>query len=155
MRMRFNYGLLFGVLFLLANSLQAQQRLQGLFEGHLTVGGLESSGKLRLEMFLRFEGQKVNGRSYVHLGKGQVVEMELSGYLYSDFSIYLQEIKHIPGHEGDALKPPYFRRYQMQYSGNFEEVILTGFWQEVTDMPMGKQRAIGRVRLRKVNGSKA
>ena len=154
--MQFRYGpLLFGLLLLMTSSLGAQKRLEGLFEGYLTVGGLESSRKLRLEIFVRFKGQEINGRSYVHLGRGQVVEMELSGYLYGDFSVYLQEIRHIPANEEDKVKPPYFRKYQLQYGGNFEEVILTGFWQEETDVPLGKQRAIGRVRLRKVNSSKA
>ena len=63
----------------MTSSLGAQKRLEGLFEGYLTVGGLESSRKLRLEIFVRFKGQEISGRSYVHLGKGQVVEMELSG----------------------------------------------------------------------------
>jgi hypothetical protein len=155
MCMQVKFTILIGLFFLLCSSLEAQKRLQGLFEGSLTVGGLESSQKLKLEMFLRFDGQEISGRSYVHLAKGQVVEMELQGYLYSDFSVYLQEIRHIPANEEDQVKPPYFRKYQMQYSGNFEEVILTGFWQEETEVPLGKQRVIGKVRLRKINGSKA
>ncbi len=155
MCMQVKFAILIGLFFVFSSSLDAQKRLQGLFEGSLTVGGLESSQKLKLEMFLRFDGQEISGRSYVHLAKGQVVEMELQGYLYSDFSVYLQEIRHIPANEEDQIKPPYFRKYQMQYSGNFEEVILTGFWQEETEVPLGKQRVIGKVRLRKINGSKA
>jgi hypothetical protein len=136
-------------------ALVAQERLQGLFEGTLTVGGLESSRKLRIELFLRFTGREISGRSYVYLEKGQMVEMELRGYMYRDFSVYLQEIRHIPPDRPDQVRPPYFRKYQLQYSGNFEEVKLNGFWQEETAQPLSTGRAIGKVSLRKVKGSKA
>lgn len=153
--MQIRVWILLSAVFLWAPGAGAQERLQGLFEGTLTVGGLESSRKIRLEMFLRFKGQEISGRSYVHLENRQVVEMELKGYLYGDFSVYLQEVGYIQSDEQSPEQPPYFRKYQMQYSGNFEEVILTGFWQEETDAPLGEKRELGRVRLRKVKGSKA
>ena len=155
MPMQVKFAILIGFFCLLFSSLGAQERLQGLFEGYLTEGGIASSRKIRLEMFLRFKGHEISGRSYVHLGEGKVVEMELKGYLYGDFSVYLQEVRYIPMDDKKQEKAPFFRKYQMQYSGNFEEVVLTGFWQEETETPLGTKRAIGKVRLRKVRGSKA
>ncbi|MBK6947868.1 MAG: hypothetical protein IPH16_07215 [Haliscomenobacter sp.] len=135
--------------------MQAQKRLEGLFQGNLTVGGLSSSRKMKVEMYLKIDKQQVEGRSYVHLGPGKTVEMRLRGIFYGDFSIYLEEVQEIlPGASGQAIAP-YPRKYQLMYSGHFDDVQLTGFWQQVIDAPFDKKRHLGRIKLTKVQASKA
>ncbi len=150
---------LFAVLFVLglcvSPSLHAQKRLEGLFQGSLTLGGLGSSRKVKVEMYLKIDKKQVEGRSYVHLAPGKTVEMQLRGIFYDDFSIYLEEVGEIqPGAPGQA-NAPYPRKYQLMYSGHFEDVQLTGFWQQVIDTPFDKKRHLGRIKLAKVLASKA
>lgn len=140
---------------LLPAALFAQKRLEGLFEGTITLGGLESSRAIRVEMYLKINQQQVSGRSYVHLKEGKTVEMELRGWFYEDFSIYMEEFREITPRDEEAGAAPFFRKYQLKYGGNFDDVRLTGFWQEVTETPFSKQRQLGRVRLAKVKTSKA
>ena len=151
MRCIFTAGLIF---FLYAGTTYSQERLQGLFEGTLTLGGLESSRRLRLEMAIRIQDGRVSGRSYVHLGRNEILEMELRGYFYQDFSIYVEEIKEI-ALPGEKPLSPYPRKYQLKYSGSFEEVFLNGFWQQASDAPLEEGLQLGRVRLRKTRGGKA
>lgn len=151
MRCIFTTGLIF---LLCTGATYSQERLQGLFEGSLTLGGLESSRRLRLEMILRIEDGRVSGRSYVHLGRNEILEMELRGYFYQDFSIYLEETKEI-GLPGEKSLSAYPRKYQLKYSGSFDEVYLNGFWQQVSEAPLEEGRQLGRVRLRKTRGGKA
>jgi hypothetical protein len=136
MRCIFTAGLIF---FLYTGTTYGQERLQGLFEGTLTLGGLESSRRLRLEMAIRIQDGRVSGRSYVHLGRNE---------------IYLEETKEI-ALPGEKPLSPYPRKYQLKYSGSFEEVFLNGFWQQASDAPLEEGRQLGRVRLRKTRGGKA
>lgn len=132
----------------------SQQRLEGLFEGILTVGGLDGSGTQRLEMYLKIDRRQISGRSYLHLAGNKTIEMEIRGVFYQDFSIYLEEIAPVNAIE-DLKQAPFPRKYQLMYSGSFDEVILTGFWQQVSDSPLDDKRQIGRVKLKKVRNNKA
>ncbi|MBK8044642.1 MAG: hypothetical protein IPK21_19440 [Haliscomenobacter sp.] len=135
--------------------LQAQKRLEGLFQGELTIGGLGSSRKIKVEMYLKINKRQVEGRSYVHLAPGKTVEMHLQGVFYDDFSIYLEEVQEIAPGAPEQTTSPYPRKYQLRYSGHFDEVQLTGFWQQVIDTPFDKKRHLGRIKLVKVQASKA
>lgn len=132
----------------------AQERLQGLFEGTYTVGGINSAVMRKMEMYIRISGTRITGRSYIHEGRGKPTELELSGVLFNDFSVYLEETGMVPDGNSGVLVP-IFRKYQLKYSGDFEEVWMKGFWQEVSDAPLDEKRRIGRVQLRKVRADKA
>lgn len=132
----------------------SQQRLEGLFEGTLTIGGLDGAASQRLEMYLKIDRRQISGRSYVHLAGNKTIEMELRGVFYQDFSIYLEEVAPVDGVE-DAKQAPFTRKYQLMYSGSFDEVLLTGFWQQASDSPLDDKRQIGRIKLKKVRNNKA
>ncbi len=136
-------------------SLFGQARLEGLFEGTITLGGLESSQKMRVDMFLKINQYEITGRTYAHTSEGKVVEMELRGWRYEDYSVYLEETREVVHRDGEPEQAPMKRKYQLRYGGNFNEVQLTGFWQEITDTPFNKQRQLGKVKLVKVKSSKA
>lgn len=142
-------------LFLVNSPSHAQKRLEGLFQGELTVGGLGSSRKIKVEMYLKIDKRQVEGRSYVHLAPGKTAEMQLRGIFYDDFSIYLEEVQEVSPRASEQASAPYPRKYQLLYSGHFEEVQLTGFWQQVIDTPFDKKRHLGRIKLTKIQASKA
>lgn len=133
----------------------AQKQLSGLWEGVITKGGLDARDGYKFELYLELEGNRIKGRSYVYLDKGQVIEMDLRGYLYSDRSIYLQESEFIPM-EGSKALPDFFRKYQMIFSRSIWENKLEGYWQEVVEqLPLDDRRERGRIFLKKKDSSKA
>lgn len=135
-------------------TLRAQDRWQGLYEGTYTVGGINSSVTRKMELYIRIAGTRISGRSYIYEGKAKPLEIEISGMLFNDFSVYLEETGVVS--EGvESTSSPILRKYQLKFSGNFEEVWMKGFWQEVSDAPLDEKRRIGRVQLRKVRADKA
>ena len=136
-------------------SLSAQEQLNGLWEGVLTKGNLESRDGYRFELYLKVEGSGITGRSYLYLEKGKIVEMELSGYIYEDRSVYLKEEEWIP-REGITMDPPFLRKFQLLYSRSIWENKLEGYWQEL--VPGGevlKTKEYGRIFLKRFTPDKA
>ena len=144
------------LLFLLSGCslLYAQHHLEGLWEGVMTEGGLHGNDGYKFELLIRLEGSKIEGRSYVHLEEGKVIEMDIRGYLYQDRSIHLQDIEFIPA-AGSELLPPFSRKYQMIYTRSIWESKLEGFWQEMIVTPFDERRERGRILLTKKLESKA
>ena len=136
-------------------ALSAQTTLDGLWRGTLTVGGIKSTQGYPFEVYLERDGRTVTGRSYLHLGEGQVVEMHLSGRMYDDLSIYIDEVEFI-NDDGDSYEPPFLRKYQLAWRRGIYEGSLNGYWQEIrtTDL-MEESRERGRIFLRKVIAKKA
>lgn len=133
----------------------AQEQLNGLWEGVLTRGNLEVSDGYRFELYLKVEGARITGRSYLYLEKGKIVEMELSGYIYEDRSVYLKEEEWIP-REGITMDPPFLRKFQLLYSRSIWENKLEGYWQEL--VPQGevlKTKEFGRIFLKRFTPDKA
>ncbi|MDP4709781.1 MAG: hypothetical protein NWR67_14935 [Saprospiraceae bacterium] len=136
-------------------SLSAQEQLNGLWEGVLTRGNLEARDGYRFELYLKVEGARITGRSYLYLEKGKIVEMELSGYIYEDRSVYLKEEEWIP-REGITMDPPFLRKFQLLYSRSIWENKLEGYWQEL--VPQGevlKTKEYGRIFLKRFTPDKA
>ena len=148
--MKFFYALF---LLLLTSPVSGQKLLGGLWKGTMTVGGLDSGKEIKFELFLEVKGKKLKGRSYVHLAPGKVIEMNVKGKLFEDRSLYLHEIEFIAP-EGVDFEPPFNRKYQLTYYRSFEST-LNGFWQEIITSPFDDYRERGRIKLKKVDESKA
>lgn len=135
-------------------SLTAQENLEGLWKGTITAGGLESEDSYTFELFLKKEGKKLTGKSYVHLERGKVIEMEVRGWLYGDMSIYMTDGEFIPV-KGTGVKPRFYRKYQLMYRPSIWKTTLNGYWQEVIPQPFFDGRDRGRIFLKKVESEKA
>lgn len=133
--------------------LEAQKGLSGLWKGTLTIGGINSSKEVKMELYLEVKGKKLKGRSYVHIAPGKTIEMDVKGKLFDDRSLYLHEIKFIST-EDESFLPPFNRKYQLSYHRSFDST-LKGFWQEILTSPLDDHRERGRVNLAKVSESKA
>lgn len=135
-------------------TLTAQEDLEGLWKGTITAGGLESEESYTFELFLKKEGKKLTGKSYVHLERGKVIEMEVRGWLYGDMSIYMTDGEFIPV-EGTGVKPRFYRKYQLMYRPSIWKTTLNGYWQEIIPQPFFDGRDRGRIFLKKVESEKA
>lgn len=134
--------------------ISAQDDLEGLWKGTITAGGLESEESYTFELFLKKEGKKLTGKSYVHLKRGKVIEMEIRGWLYNDMSLYMTDGEFIPV-EGTGVKPRFFRKYQLMYRPSIWKTTLNGYWQEIIPQPFLDGRDRGRIFLKKVDSEKA
>jgi len=147
-------GLFLCFLMIGVSGVQAQDKLEGLWKGTISDGGLESENSYTFELFLTKEGKRLKGKSYVHLEKGKVIEMEIRGVLYQDQSIYMADVEFIPL-EGAGVKPRYTRKYQLLYRPSIWETTLNGYWQEIIPTPFFDGRDRGRIFLKKVKKNKA
>ncbi|RME95046.1 MAG: hypothetical protein D6772_13735 [Bacteroidetes bacterium] len=147
--------LLLAPLLLLLIPAQGQLQLDGLWEGTLTIGGIESRTGYRLEIYIERKGNsRVEGRSYLHVSPQRIVEMRFSGTLYSDFSLYIDEVAFMS--EGDDFVPDFMRKYQLQWKRSVEGSSLNGYWQEIRERNLlDETRQRGRVFLHKVKDHKA
>ncbi|NJB85006.1 hypothetical protein GGR26_000751 [Lewinella marina] len=139
---------------LLPVCLKAQPALDGLWEGTMTVGGLYSDQALPMQLYLTIRGQQVTGRSYVTLPNGNILRMDLQGYLYHDRSLALAEINFVGDSDNDVI-PEFSRQYQIVYKPDLWDSTLKGFWQEMSTEHLGKDRRLGRIVLRKQKQERA
>lgn len=148
--------ILFIVLIGLAQIGFGQSYLPGLWKGTMTKGGLQSTTGCTFELFLEVDGAQLSGRSYVHVSKEEVIEMQIRGRMNSDLSLNLYDIEFIDP-DGRTLPPEFNRKYQLSYKRSAweSETSLDGYWQQIIDSPFGKQRKRGRIFLKKVTISKA
>lgn len=140
--------------FLLPLCLPAQDALDGLWEGTMTVGGIYSDQALPMQLYITTQGRRVSGRSYVTLPDGKIVRMDLEGYLYQDRSLTLAEINFVGDGENDVI-PEFNRQYQIVYKPDLWDSTLKGFWQEVTPQTFRHDRRRGRMTLRKQKDERA
>lgn len=138
------------------NAQKHHKYLSGYWKGYITQGSLEATVGLDFEMYLEVKGKVIKGRTYVHQKDGSIIEMSVSGYLYSDNSIYLEEEAFIPA-EGSEAKPTHTKKYQFIYKRSiFEsENSLDGYWQEIIQTPMSLKRRRGKIVMQKITNSKA
>ncbi len=141
-------------LFLLPCVLSAQQSLEGLWEGTMTVGGIYSAKTLAMQLYITVDDGLIKGRSYVTLPDGKVLRMELEGYLYGDRSFSLVEVNFV-GDPENKIMPEFNRQYQIVYKPDLWDSTLKGFWQEVTPDTFNSGRRGGRMLLRKRNDERA
>lgn len=131
-----------------------QHRLDGLYEGTLTRGGIYSKEGLRFELLLEVKGNKVKGRSYIHISENEVIEMDIRGILYNDRSIYLEDTNFVSQTDSE-ITPPFNRKYQLVFNRSIWDSTLEGYWQEIRTDVFHEKRHRGRIFLKKVGGSKA
>ncbi|THH41798.1 hypothetical protein [Neolewinella litorea] len=141
-------------LLLLPVCLTAQPALDGLWEGTMTVGGIYSDKTLPMQLYITVEGQRVTGRSYVTLPDGNILRMDLQGYLYHDRSMALAEVNFV-GDPENKIIPEFNRQYQIVYKPDLWDSTLKGFWQEVSPEALSPDRRLGRIVLRKHKDERA
>lgn len=149
------YCLLFVLTLTVLPGLSAQKHLEGLWEGILTRGGIESDQGYKFELLLRLEGRYIKGRSYVYLSENEIIEMDIRGVIYQDRSVYIQDMEFIPLDEEGALLPPFYRKYQFIYNRSVFGSKLEGYWQQMMIGPFDGKRKRGRIILKKKEESKA
>ncbi|MEL6720655.1 MAG: hypothetical protein AAFO82_09590 [Bacteroidota bacterium] len=135
---------------------KANKYLSGYWKGYITQGSLEATVGLPFEMYLEVKGYSVKGRTYVHQKNGEVIEMEVSGRLYSDNSLYLTEQQFIE-REGSDVKPDHVKKYQFIYNRSIFESdnSLDGYWQEIIETPLALKRRRGKIVMKKGSAGKA
>ncbi len=139
---------------LLPLSASAQIDLEGLWEGHMTVGGIYSDEALPMQLYLTVEDNVIKGRSYVTLPDGSILRMDLTGSLYGDRSIGLVEVDFV-GDSDNLIMPEFNRQYQIDFKRDLWESELRGFWQEVTSQTFKGNRRRGRMVLKKAKDARA
>ena len=143
------------MLFLLfATQIFAQHRLEGLWEGTMTRGGIYSDQGYKFELLIEIEGSQIKGRSYVYLSDEEVIEMDVTGKIYGDRSIYFEDIEFISQQDAE-LFPPFNRKYQLVYHRSIWKNTMEGYWQEIRKEVFHEKRKRGRIFLTKVSGKKA
>ncbi len=140
-----------GITLIWACSLSAQKDIEGLWEGTISFGGIYSTKTYKFQLYLQTRGKKIVGKTQVHLNEQDIIEMEVSGYMYGDRSVYMEEFKFVPvvGDE-DAVKPPFYRKYQFLHNRSIWESKLEGYWQEINRDPLDQKRERGKISLTRV-----
>ncbi|MCB0571383.1 MAG: hypothetical protein KDC66_16545 [Phaeodactylibacter sp.] len=141
------------LLFFSVLALNAQKGLSGLWEGKITFGGIYSEESYRFELYLQAKDGRIKGQSYIYVSEDSIITRQLSGRMYEDRSIYLEEVdpslfpasgEWLPGDT-----PAFNRKYQVLFDRSIWDTKLEGFWQEVTPHTFHYKRQRGRVLLRK------
>jgi hypothetical protein len=138
--------------FLFDVSLFGQDFLEGSWKGKYTFGIYSEVG-YPCELFLRIEGRKITGRSYLLTPDNKKVEMDIKGYLFQDLSFIIEETALIKSPE--IIQHSIFRKYQLRFKGDIWVKNLEGYWQEITENNFDKARKVGKVLLTKERDNKA
>lgn len=144
---------LFVATFLLLNgNVYGQAFLEGSWKGKYTYG-IQNDFGYPFEIFLRIDGRKITGRSYLVTPDKRKVEMDISGYLFQDLSFIIEEtaIDKSP----ETSENTFFRKYQLRFKGDIWTKSLEGYWQEIIQNDFDKTRKVGRVLLTKEKENKA
>lgn len=144
--MKVVYFLLLTTLLLAAPA--TAQRLDGTWEGTMTIGGIYSDEALPMQLYLTTENRVVKGRSYVQLPDGSTLRMDLEGKAYNDGSIRLLETA-FAGDELNNRLPKFNRKYQIIFRDDLWDPVLYGYWQEIKEEIFDPTRRRGRMTLRK------
>ncbi len=144
------YTLIFLMALIHCLSIEAQNGLEGLWEGVLT-GSIYSKVGYKFELYLKKDGKRWQGRATIYRDDAEPVEMNVYGSFYQDRSIYFRDIEFIPI-EGSDFYPPFFRKYELIFERSIYESKLDGYWQEV-GKSFEEHREKGRIFLRKVKDS--
>lgn len=149
------YFLLIVITWTIFPTLSAQKHLEGLWEGIMTRGGIDTEDGYKFELLLRLEGRFIKGRSYIYLSEKEIIEMDIRGVIYQDRSAYIQDIEFIPLEEDSSVLPPFYRKYQFIYNRSVFGSKLEGYWQQMLIGPFDGKRQRGRILLKKKEESKA
>ncbi len=142
---------LLGIALICTSSLSAQKDIEGLWEGTISFGGIYSKDTYKFQLYLQTRGKKIVGKSQIHLNEQDIIEMEVSGYMYGDRSVYMEEFKFVPVvGDQDSIQPPFYRKYQFLHNRSIWESKLEGYWQEITNDPFAEKRERGKISLTRV-----
>ncbi len=114
----------------------------------ITLGRLER-GKAYISGWKHYKEGGISGRSYIYLDNGEILEMEIKGKLYGDWSLSIYDIKFLPI-AGSELQAPFKRKYQVVYKTSIWETSLNGYWQEIKEETFDPKRSLGRISLKKL-----
>jgi len=131
------------------SSAQEDHPLAGRWEGIITQSTHNSTDGYKFELFIKVENNRISGRSYIHISDRQIVQMDISGKMYGDRSVYLEDINFITA-EGDTYVPPFTRKYQFIHNRSIFDSSLKGYWQQIITDPFNKKRERGRILLKKI-----
>lgn len=145
--------LLLTIAFLFSFTLSAQLELAGLWEGSITIGGLESTKGYPLKIYLIKSGRNITGRTYIYIND-RIIEAEIKGYLHQDFSVTLNEFNFIKTSD-DGYIPPFLRKLQLSWIRSINGSVLNGYWQEIATDIFDNKRHRGRIYLKKVTDQRA
>lgn len=136
--------LLFGLLFL--PLLSVGQRIDGTWEGTITLERPAPKKEYKFELVLKKQGKEVVGTSYIYYDDQEPVAMNLSGRFYFDRSMWLLNT-NVLYPESDPNKDRHIRKYQLMYRRSaFTADTIEGYWQEKNDPIFAAYRK-GRVYL--------
>lgn len=136
----------------LYGNVYGQAFLEGSWKGKYTYGIQNESG-YPFEIFLRIDGRKITGRSYLVTPDKRKVEMDIRGYLFQDLSFIIEETAIVKSPE--TSENTFFRKYQLRFKGDIWTKSLEGYWQEIMENDFDKTRKVGRILLTKEKENKA
>lgn len=140
-------------LLLLCNQSFAQTKLEGLWEGSITIGGIYGQTGYKFVLLLEVYGKEVFGQASVYLSDSRVIRTDVKGQLYDDRSVYLEDVKFVPIEPKDP-NPIFLRKYQFIFNKSIWNSSLDGYWQELTPKVMKPERKRGRIFLKKGKSDK-
>ena len=132
----------------------SQHFLEGLWQGTMTRGGIHAQNGYKFELYINVEGSQITGRSYVYINEEEVIEMDIVGKIYSDRSIYFEDIEFVT-QQDSLFMPPFNRKYQLVYERSIWTNTMEGYWQEIRPDAFHRTRKRGRIILKKISGKKA
>lgn len=128
---------------------QESDPLEGRWEGVITKNGLQSQEGYKFELFIKVTKGRISGRSYIHISDTHIVQMDVTGNMYGDRSVYLEDINFITSEE-DTYVPPFARKYQFIHNRSIFDSKLEGYWQQIIQDPLNERRERGRILLKKI-----
>ena len=123
--------LLFGIIFLFWGiAVFGQENMTGLWTGEITQeeGGFAPS--YVVEIYIKQEGNKITGRSYVYVGK-IYASFEISGDIHSDIYLELSDIKIVDSKANEGMEWC-LKQYQMVLKRKKGTYHMEGFWKGKT-----------------------
>lgn len=122
------------------------QRVDGTWEGTITMERPEPQTEHKFQLVLKREGKKITGTAYIFYAD-QPVAMDLSGEFFYDRSMRLfnHEVLY-PTQQPNKEK--HIRKYQIMYTRSVWGDKIEGYWQEKNDPIFAKYRK-GRVYLKR------
>jgi len=127
----------------------AQGLLDGTWSGVLTFRGKEIPMSLQMDVSRK---GKIRGTLYLYPAPGEVFTTKVSGRLYRDRSLSLQDEMLAP--EGAVGHERYYPRdYQLVFRRSIWESTLEGYWQEQIPTPLTPTSRKGRVFLKKMKAT--
>lgn len=146
-------SLLLSIAILTSISLTAQLEFDGLWEGTIMIGGIESTKGLPIKMYFIKSGRTITGRSYIYIND-KIVEADIEGHLYQDLSVDIKQFNFIKTSDDEYI-PPFLRKFQLSWKRGINGSSLNGYWQEIATDIFNPKRQRGRVYLTRVTDQRA